>query len=285
MVDFEHAGGIGRLASILPGQAPFDFRRIVDLAEVVADALDLKPVTLRIDHAPPGEVVDCGAPEHGFFAARVHGDVAADAGSINGGGVDGEDKARALGGLGHPARDDARLGVHRGYGLGVSALGHAGQSHVFDGGNALQFLGVDDGRKRGERDGATRVARAAAARDHAEAELDASAHETGDFVLVIGADDNKGIFDTPVGGVGHVRDAGERIKTDGIAARVPRQQSSSPRPQFAGPREMLGKVIDRDTRRLQQKPHLAIALLIGGAAARVAALVDFTQAVIERRDQ
>jgi hypothetical protein len=52
----------------------------VDLAEVVIDAVDLQPVAVRIDHLPPGQVVERRAPQHGLLATGIHGDVAADAG-------------------------------------------------------------------------------------------------------------------------------------------------------------------------------------------------------------
>jgi len=38
-----------------------------------------QPLGLRRHHAPAGQVVQRGAPQHGLFAAGVHGDVAADA--------------------------------------------------------------------------------------------------------------------------------------------------------------------------------------------------------------
>ena len=56
--------------------------RIVDLAQVVADALDQHPLGIRRDHFPGSQVVDGRAPQHGLLAAGVHRDVAADAGRV-----------------------------------------------------------------------------------------------------------------------------------------------------------------------------------------------------------
>jgi hypothetical protein len=51
----------------------------VDLAEVVLLAGHFQHVPAGIDHPPPGQIVERRSPEHGFLAAGVHGDVAADA--------------------------------------------------------------------------------------------------------------------------------------------------------------------------------------------------------------
>ena len=99
----------------------------------MADALDLEPVTLRVNHAPPGEVVDRRSPEHGLFTARVHGDVAANTGRIDRGRIDGKDKACALGGLGDATCHDARFGVDRGDRARVSVLHQPRECPVFDG--------------------------------------------------------------------------------------------------------------------------------------------------------
>ena len=41
----------------------------------------------RVDHAPPGEVIEGGAPEHSLLASGIHGDVAANAGGLERGGI------------------------------------------------------------------------------------------------------------------------------------------------------------------------------------------------------
>jgi hypothetical protein len=98
---------------------------VVDLAQVVVQARHLQPLGVGRDHAPAGQVVQRGAPQHGLLAAGVHGDVAAHAAGFGRGGVDGEDVAGALGGVGHALRDDAGFGVDGGHGFG-----HAGQAHA-----------------------------------------------------------------------------------------------------------------------------------------------------------
>jgi len=85
----------------------------VDLAEVVVDARHLEPVAVRPDHAPPGQVVERRAPEHGLLAACVHGDVAAHAGCVGRGGIDRKHETGAMRSLLDAARDDAGFGVQR----------------------------------------------------------------------------------------------------------------------------------------------------------------------------
>ena len=55
---------------------------VVNLAQVVVQANHLQPLRVRRDHAPGGQIVQRRAPEHSFFAAGVHGDVAANAGGF-----------------------------------------------------------------------------------------------------------------------------------------------------------------------------------------------------------
>ncbi len=90
---------------------------IVDLAEVVADALDLQPLAVGRHHLPRGEVVERGAPQHGFLAARVHGDVAAYAGSVGGSRIAGEHQPGLVGAVHDAARDDADAGADGGVGV------------------------------------------------------------------------------------------------------------------------------------------------------------------------
>ena len=52
---------------------------VMDLAQVVRQAHHFQPLRVWGDHAPAGQVVQGCAPQHGFFAARIHGDVAANA--------------------------------------------------------------------------------------------------------------------------------------------------------------------------------------------------------------
>ena len=72
----QHARRVGRLSTI-PGHDLEDGQlHVVNLAAVMAEPCHFDPVAIRAHHAPPREVVERGAPQHGFLAARVHGDVA-----------------------------------------------------------------------------------------------------------------------------------------------------------------------------------------------------------------
>src|SRR5690606_34874154 len=68
--------------AVRPLQFEACFCGIVDFAQVVIQAGDIQPIAIGVDHAPAGQVVQGGAPQHRFFAAGVHGDVAARTGSV-----------------------------------------------------------------------------------------------------------------------------------------------------------------------------------------------------------
>ena len=93
---------------------------LVDLAEVVVEALDLQPVAVRRDHLPPGQVVEAVPPQHGLLAAGVHRDVAADARGAGRGRVDGEHAAGGRGGFGDAVGDHAGAGADGGVGFIVA---------------------------------------------------------------------------------------------------------------------------------------------------------------------
>jgi hypothetical protein len=80
----------------------------MDLAEVVIDPGHLQPVAFRVDHSPPGQVVDGGAPEHSLLATGVHSDIAANTRGFRGGGVDSKYELGALGSIAHALGDHAR---------------------------------------------------------------------------------------------------------------------------------------------------------------------------------
>jgi len=88
----------------------------VDFAEVVFQTLHFHPATVRRDHFPGREIVQCRAPEHGFLAAGIHRDVAAYAGRIGRRGVNGKHQSASLGGFHHAARDNPGAAVDRGIG-------------------------------------------------------------------------------------------------------------------------------------------------------------------------
>ena len=77
----------------------------------------LQPLRIWGDHAPAGQVVQRRAPQHRFFAACIHGDIAADAGGFSGGRVDRKHKTGLLSGIGDALGDHASFGGNRGKGL------------------------------------------------------------------------------------------------------------------------------------------------------------------------
>ena len=208
----------------------------MDLAEVVVEARHLEPLRVGRDHAPRGEVVERGAPEHRLLAAGVHRDVAADARRLGRGRIDREHVAGALGRLGDALRDDAGLGPDR-----RDLAGDAGQRDALDLAHRLELLGVDDGARPGQRHRAAGVAGAAAARDDRQAELDAAGDQAGHLGLGVGREDDERVLDAPVGRVGDVRDAREAVELDVVLGRdlgehahgalpqVPHRRGTAPR--------------------------------------------------------
>jgi hypothetical protein len=224
--DLQPLGALQLLAAgVEVAQLEASHVHVVDLAQVVVQAHHLQPGGLRRDHLPAGQVVERGAPEHGLLAAGVHGDVAADAAGLGAGGVDGEDVAGTLGGVGHALRDDAGFGVDGGH-----LLRHARQVHPLDLAHRLELLGVDDRALPGQRHRAAGVAGAAAARDDGQAEFDAAGHQGGHLGLAVGREHHEGHLHAPVGGVGDVRDAAQAVELDVVA----RGDSPRPRPKSSG---------------------------------------------------
>ena len=244
---------------------------VVDPAQVVADALDLQPVAVRRHHLPRGEVVERRAPEHGLLAARIHGDVAADAGGVGRGRVAGEHQAGLVGTVHDAAGDHAGAGADRRIGP-VDSRQHG----LLDRAHVDQLLGVDHRRLRRQRHGAAGVAGAAAARNDGQAKLDAAAHQRRDFRLGIRRQHHERVFDAPVGGVGDMRDAGEAVEADVVAARVLAQQLPDLPAQGLGFVEPALETGHCRVRGDQQRRHR----LVAGAA-----LVDFRQPVAQRADQ
>jgi len=190
----------------------------VDLAEVVADPGHLEPLAVRVDHPPPDQVVQRRAPQHRLLAAGIHRDVAADARCVERGRIDREDEAGPLRDLGDAAGDHAGLRID-----GRDVPFDARQRPVLDRRELLELLGIDDRRARGQRDGATGVAGAAAPWNHRQAELEAAGDERSDLALAVGRQHDERVLDAPVGRVGHVRDAGHAVESDIVLRRQPRQ--------------------------------------------------------------
>ncbi|EXI71388.1 MAG: hypothetical protein AW07_03720 [Candidatus Accumulibacter sp. SK-11] len=235
------------------------------------EARDLHLVPGGIDHLPPGQIVERGAPEHGFLATGVHRDVAADARGLGRRRVDGKDAVGSGGCLGDAGGDDSGAGADGGAGPVA-----AGQRQLLDGAEVDQFFGVDDGCERCQRNRAAGVAGAAAARDDAQAEFDAVTDQRRDLRLGVRMEDDKGILDAPVGCVGHMRNARQSVEGDVVAACVPDEYAGGPGAQPGRLGEVPFEVIHCLAGSDQQLLHATVA---------VPALFDLAQAMAQRLDQ
>ena len=250
-----------RAVSIKPGELERRDRGIVDLAEIVVRSRDLQPFGIGRDHPPRHEIVERRPPKHRLLAARIHRDVAADARGVRGRRVDGEDQSLGFRRLHHALRYDTRAAVDRRDGRAVKA-----QWNALDRREAHQLLGVDDGRARGERNGAAGVARSAAARDDRESELDAAGDERARLLFGVGEQDDERILDAPIGGIGHVRHAGEAVERDVVLLRRAAEHAHGPGPERHGIAERAFEAQHGGARRIDELRHIEIALGIGVAA-------------------
>ena len=173
--------------------------RIMNLAHVVVEARDFQPGSLRRNHAPRCQIIQRSTPQHGFLAARIHGNVAANAGGLGRRGVHRKHKATALGGISHALGHNARLGPDRGDGF-VQTW----QDPHLDLGHGLQLFGVDDRALPGERYGAARVACTPPAGDDRQTQIDATFDQPCHFGLGVRRQHDEGVFHAPVGCVGHM---------------------------------------------------------------------------------
>ena len=180
---------------------------VVDFAEIVAHALDAQPFALRVDHLPVGEVVQRRTPQHGFFAARVHRHVAAHAGRVGRSRIDGEHQTRLMRGFFHPPRYHARAAMDN----RMFAV-QARQFDKFHAAMLVQLFRIDDCAHRIQRHGAAGITRAAAARDNRQIQFNQRAHQGRDFRFRVGIDDDKRIFDAPVGRIGNMRYPRQPVK-------------------------------------------------------------------------
>ena len=130
--------------------------------------------------------------------------------------------------------------------------------------------------ERRQRDRAAGVAGAAAARDDGQAELDAGLHQRRHFLFGVRIEDDEGILDAPVGGIGHVRDAGQAVEGDVVRRVCFASTFSACRPALGGFLEAALEGVDRRLRGVDQLQHALVAL---------AALVDLVQAMAQRVDQ
>ncbi len=251
---------------------------VVDLAEVVSDAFDQHPLGLGGHHFPRCEIVDRRAPQHGFLAAGIHGDIAADAGSIRGSRIHSKYAASSIRRFHDPASHDACCAMNGGH-----RLRQAGQQHRFHRTEGFQLLGVDHCGKLVERYRAAGITSAAAARDDGESEFDASLYERLHLSLGIGIEHHEGILDAPVGGVGHMRHPRQAVECNIVAPRYACQPAQDFTPQLRGFLEIALEFVHRFVRRGEQLRDFAGH--VGGLFAFAAAQFDLVQAVAQRLDQ
>ena len=250
---------------------------VVDLAQVVVQARHLQPLRLGRHHAPTGQVVQRRAPQHGFLAARVHGDVAANARGLGTGRVHGKHIACALGGIRHALGDHTGFGPH-----GADFAVHARQTAHLHLGHGFELFGVDDHALPGQRNGAAGVTRAAPTRNDGQAQLDAALDQASHLGLGVGREHHKRVFDAPVGRIGHMAHARKAVKLDVVLGRKAPQRALDLAAQRGGLLERGIEFGHGAARGLCQFAHQAVAL---GIVGRGAALVDFAQAVLQGIDQ
>ncbi len=239
---------------------------VVDLAQVVVQPRDFEPLRFGCDHAPAGQVVQRGAPQHGLLAAGIHRDVAAYAAGLGRCRVDGEDEAGTLGGVGHTLGHHAGLAPDRGHGLlDTGQLQHLHLAH------GLELFGVDDRAAPAQRYRATGIAGAAAARDDGQAQLDAALDQAGHLGLAVGGEHDERHLDAPVGRVGDMRDARQAVELDVVTRRVATEDAAGQLAQVPYRAEMCGETLDRVTRGGEQLTDQGVAL---GVVGRRAAFFD-----------
>ena len=210
--------------------------RIVDLAEVVIDARHLQPLRIRRHHPPRDEVIECRAPQHGLLATGVDGDIAADARRIRRRRIAREHESVRIGNVHRAFRDDPCAAVDRRDRFRVPL-----QRNSLDAGESLELLGVDHRRARVERDRAAGIARAAAARNDRQAELDARGDDAAHFVFRIRMQHDEWVLDAPVGCVGHVRYALEAVERDVVLARMAAKRALHAFSQCCGVAETISR--------------------------------------------
>ncbi len=274
----------GRCIAVEPLEFEARHVDIVNLAAVVFEPRHFEPIALRIDHPPPGEVIERRAPQHRLLAARVHRDVAADARRVERGRVHGEHVARGLGRLRHAARDDAGAREDRRH-----FRGHAGQLRQLNGPKLLELFRVDDGRERRERDRAARVAGTAPARDHRQPKFEARRHEPRDLRFRVRRQHDERVLDAPIGRVGDVRHAREAVEANVVLLRAAAEHFSRSAAQIGRRAEFRRECLDGTARGNDEHFHARGALERGLVAMfdqiGPAALLDLAQAVVQRLDQ
>ena len=268
---------------VVPGELERRDGGVVDLAEIVVRSRDFQPFGIGRDHPPRDEIVERRPPQHRLLAAGIHRDVAADARGVGGRRVDGEDQPFGFRRLHHALGHDPRAAVDRRDGRAVRADWNA-----LDRREAHQLLGVDDRRARSEWNGAAGIARAAAARDDREPELDAARDERARLLLGVGEQDDERILDAPIGGVGDVRHAREAVERDVVLLRRAAEHAHGLCPERHGVAERALEAQHGGARRSNELRHIEVALGIGVAACQrilLPPLLDLVQPMHQRHDE
>ncbi len=219
------------------------------------EALHLHPQPVRRHHLPRGQIVQRGAPQHGLFAARVHGHIAADAGRIRRGWIDRKHQPVGLRRFHHPPGDNPRAAMHGGI-----RLRQAGQHALLHGRQRIQLFGVNHRRIALQRHRAAGVAGATATRNNRQFQLDTSAHQRRHFRLGIGMQHHKRQLHAPVGRVRHMRHPRQPVELDVVALGNPPQHAQRPLAQRLHALEFRRKIIHRLPRQPQQLRHPRIVL-------------------------
>ena len=153
---------------------------------------------------------------------------------------------------------------------------HTWQVDEFDRCNVDQFFRINDDRVGSQRYGATGVAGAAPTWNDGQAEFDTVAHQWADFGFGIRIEHHKWVLDAPVGGIGHVRYAGQTIKGNIVFTGVLGQCPQYLAPAGRGAFQMFGKTIDGFGSGLEQ---------LGNFIVTVTTFFDFGHAMAQCRDQ
>ena len=249
----------------------------MNLPKVVVQTYHLQPLRVWRDHAPAGQVVQRRAPQHRFFAACIHGDIAANARGFSRCGVYSKYKTSLLSGIGDPLGHHASLGGNRGKGV-VQAR----QLQHFHFAKSLQFFSVDDRTFPTERNGATGVAGATTARHDGQTQINAGLDQLGHFCFCVRRQHHKRVFHPPIGGIGDMRHTAHGIKADIVVIGAFAQSFMGFPAQKTDLIKALGKGFDTQASRIQQLHHHTVAFAFMGG---IAALVDLTQAVLQSLHQ
>ena len=258
--------------------------RVVNLAQVVIHARDFQPLTKRGDHAPLQQVIECGAPQHGLLAARIHRNIAADAARIRTGRVARPHEPRVLGGLHRAAGDDARFALDHAKRLAI--VGVAGQHLKAHRAVRFKLLSVDHCRRFGQWNCTAGVTRTAATWNDGQAQFDTAVNEANNLGLIVGMQNNKRIFHAPIGRVGDVRNASEAVEGNVVFVRDFAQHFKHTLSQIPRLAKLRLKQINGLCRaRYELADFFFARLAVGIRYVYIAAFLNFTQTMSQRLDQ